>query len=146
LKTYGIDTVEADSYAAEWVTEAHRDHGITVKRSKMSASELYLNFLPMISNGTVELLENKRLHAQLTGLERRARSGGKDLVTHYPGGHDDLANATAGACVMASEMGGARAFAFLSDEDVMGEVEQDFSGSGGAFFKALCDKMTRGGR
>jgi len=35
------------------------------------------------------------------GLERRARSGGKDLVTHYPGGHDDVANAAAGALVAA---------------------------------------------
>ena len=100
LKAFGISEVEADAYAAEWVTEAHREHGITVKRSKMSASEIYLNFLPMVSNGTVELLENKRLHAQLTGLERRTRSGGKDLITHFQGGHDDLANAAAGACVM----------------------------------------------
>jgi hypothetical protein len=146
LKAYGVDTVEADKYAGEWVPEAFREYGITVKPATMTASELYLNFLPMVSNGSVELLENKRLHAQLTGLERRARSGGKDLVTHYPGGHDDLANAAAGACVMASEMGGAKAFAFLSDEDVMGEPEQDFGGSGGDFFSALVNKMTGGGR
>ena len=45
----------------------------------------------------------------LFAMERRTRSGGKDSITHYPGGHDDLANAVAGACVMADrrESGGA---------------------------------------
>jgi hypothetical protein len=53
----------------------------------------------LFSNASVELLDNKRLISQLRGLERRTRSGGKDLVTHYPGGHDDLANAACGAIV-----------------------------------------------
>jgi hypothetical protein len=84
----------------------------------MTASELYLNFLPMVSNGSVELLDEKRLRAQLTGLERRARSGGKDLITHYQGGHDDLANAAAGACVMAAGSGANEAACFFSDYSV----------------------------
>jgi len=100
LKSFNISSVESDKYSAEWNVEAWREHGIEAKNADMTASELYLNFLPLVSNGTVELLDNKRLLAQLTGLERRARSGGKDLVTHYAGGHDDLANAAAGACVM----------------------------------------------
>ncbi len=99
LKSFGISSVRSDKYAGEWVPEAFREYGIDVQNADMTASELYLNFLPLISNGTVELLDNKRLLAQLTGLERRARSGGKDLITHYAGGHDDLANAVAGACV-----------------------------------------------
>jgi len=112
LKSFKLSSVESDKYAGEWVPEAFREHGITVKNSELTASELYLNFLPLVSNGTVELLDNKRLIAQLTGLERRARSGGKDLITHYAGGHDDLANAAAGACVMAvkSESGAAGFF------------------------------------
>jgi len=109
LKTYGINEVESDRYAGEWVTEAFREHGITVKNSELTASEIYLNFLPLVANGTVELLDSKRLKAQLAGLERRTRSGGKDQICHYPGGHDDVANAAAGACVMANkkEKGGA---------------------------------------
>ena len=102
LKSFGISNVESDKYGGEWVPEAFRVHGIEVKNADMTASELYLNFLPLISNGTVELLDSKRLLAQLTGLERRARSGGKDQITHYAGGHDDLANACAGAAVAAS--------------------------------------------
>ena len=102
LKAFRIQSVKSDKYAGEWVPEAFREQGIQVNNVDMTASELYLNFLPLIANGTVELLDNKRLLAQLTGLERRARSGGKDLITHYAGGHDDLANAAAGACVSAA--------------------------------------------
>ncbi len=99
LKKFRLETVESDRYASEWPAEAFRDQGIRVKQSELAASELYLEFLPMVSNGTVELLDNKRLATQFTGLERRTRAGGRDLITHYPGGHDDLANVVAGACV-----------------------------------------------
>jgi len=105
LEAYGISQVESDRYAGEWVCEAFREHKIEVKNSEMSVSEIYLSFLPLAANGTVELLDNKRLKAQLAGLERKTRSGGKDLITHYPGGHDDVANAVAGACVMANKEG-----------------------------------------
>lgn len=146
LKNFGISEVEADRYAGEWVGEAFREYGISVKPAPMTASELYLNFLPLVSNGTVELLDSKRLLAQLTGLERRARSGGKDLITHYAGGHDDLANAAAGACVMASEIGeSGKAYIGVSQHSVYG-LDDDGPVNGGEFFAALCNKMTGGGR
>jgi len=110
LKTYGIKSVTSDKYAGEWVTDAYQRNDVSVKASELTASELYLELLPMISNGTAELLDSKRLVSQLAGLERRTRSGGRDLISHYPGGHDDLANAAAGALVLASrEHGGAYA-------------------------------------
>jgi hypothetical protein len=101
LKDYGVSSVRADRYAIGYVKDAFGRQGITVENSDRSASEIYLDFLPQVANGTVELLDNKRLVAQLTGLERRARSGGKDSVDHYQGGHDDVAAAAAGACVSA---------------------------------------------
>lgn len=100
LSTYGIRKIESDRYAGEWVTEAFRAHRIRVQNSDLSASEIYTAFLPLVANGTVELLDNKRLKAQLAGLERKTRSGGKDSISHYPGGHDDVANAAAGVCAM----------------------------------------------
>lgn len=102
LKRYGVYEVQADYYAAEWVVEAFEKHGVGIENSKLTSSELYLNFLPLLSNDQVELLDSRKLKAQLIGLERRTRAGGKDSVTHYPGGHDDLANAVAGSVVMAS--------------------------------------------
>jgi hypothetical protein len=41
------------------------------------------------------------LRAQFVGLERRVGRTGKDSIDHAPGGHDDLANAAAGALVNA---------------------------------------------
>jgi len=121
LKSFGLTLASADKYAGEWVPEAFREHGIIVTAAPMSASELYLNFLPLISNGTAELLDSKRLRSQLAGLERRTRSGGKDLITHYPGGHDDLANAAAGACVLASDIGCGAALCCVPHPDYQGE-------------------------
>ncbi len=99
LKVYGCTAATSDRYAGEWVTEAFVQHDILIKPAEQSASELYLEFLPLISGGQVELLDIKRLISQLAGLERRTRAGGKDGVTHYQGGHDDLANSAAGVCV-----------------------------------------------
>jgi hypothetical protein len=102
LKSYGIMAGTSDRYGGEWVTEAFRQHGITVEPSELNTSELYVELVPLVLNGAVELPDDKRLVAQLTSLERRPRGGGKDVVQHYPGSHDDLANAAAGACVLAS--------------------------------------------
>ena len=103
LKNFGITSAKSDRYGGEWVTEAFQKHGITVEASEFSASELYVEFLPIILNGAVELPDNARLTAQLVNLERRTRTGGKDLITHFPGGHDDLANAAAGAVFLATD-------------------------------------------
>jgi hypothetical protein len=100
LKDYGLTSATSDRYAGEWVTEAFRLHSISIKPAEKTASELYLELLPKITGGKTELLDIKRLVSQLAGLERRARAGGKDLVTHIPGGHDDVANAAAGAVVI----------------------------------------------
>jgi hypothetical protein len=102
LKLYGISEVVSDRFAGEWVTDSFKRQGISVKASELPASALYLELLPLVSNGSVELLDSKRLVSQFVGLERRTRSGGKDLITHYPGGHDDLANAAAGSLYLAA--------------------------------------------
>ena len=43
------------------------------------------------------LPKSDRLVSQICGLERRTSRAGKDSIDHGPGGHDDLANAVAGA-------------------------------------------------
>ena len=67
----------------------------------MNRSELYLAFLPLLNSGRLDLLDNARMVAQLVGLERRTARSGKDSVDHAPGGHDDIANAVAGAASLA---------------------------------------------
>jgi hypothetical protein len=41
------------------------------------------------------------LISQLHGLERRTARGGRDSIDHAPGAHDDIANAVAGALLLA---------------------------------------------
>ena len=48
------------------------------------------------------LLDDRRLVVQLCGLERRTARGGRDSIYHRSGGHDDLANAVAGALLAAA--------------------------------------------
>lgn len=99
---YGIFRVTGDRYAGEWVSRTFEEEGINFSPSKLNKSEIYLYFEPLIAQGQIELLDSKRLFNQLKGLERRTRSGGKDSVDHYPGSHDDVANAAVGALVLAA--------------------------------------------
>lgn len=108
LKSFGVYLVESDRYAAEWVASSFREHEIMVENSELTSSEIYLNFLPLVANNSVELLDNRRLIEQLRGLERKTRQGGKDQITHPPfaGAHDDLAIAAAGTIVRAARNAG----------------------------------------
>jgi hypothetical protein len=63
---------------------------------------LYIDLLPMINSRGVVLLDNDRMFRQLVGLERQTSRIGKDTVDHVRGGHDDVANAAAGALVLSS--------------------------------------------
>ncbi len=101
LKTYRVLTVSGDRYAGEWPRERFAVHGITYLPSEKTKSELYLELLPIINSGKTELLDNTRLVSQLCRLERRTARSGKDSVDHPPNSHDDLANAAAGALVVA---------------------------------------------
>lgn len=102
LAGYKIDRVTSDRYAGEWPREQFRKHGITVEPSKLTKSEIYLEFLPLLSAGAAELLDNRRLTSQLRSLDRRSRSGGRDLVDNFHG-HDDCANAAAGVAVVVAQ-------------------------------------------
>lgn len=101
LKRYRISTVTGDRYGGEWPAEQHEKRRIQYRPAEHYRSELYLELLPALTSGQVELLDNKRLIAQLAGLERRTSRMGKDSVDHSPGAHDDVANAAAGALVEA---------------------------------------------
>ena len=99
LKSYRVGTVTGDRYAGEWPREQFRKRGVTYEPSAKSKSELYLELLPLLNAGRLQLLEVPRLVPQLTGLERRTSRSGRDSVDHGPGGHDDLVNAVAGVLV-----------------------------------------------
>ena len=102
LKTYRVTTIKGDRYAGEFPRELFRKQGIKYELSDDPKSSIYLNFLPLINSGKVRLLGNKRLVTQLLNLERRTARGGRDSIDHAPGSHDDMANAVAGAVLLAT--------------------------------------------
>ena len=99
LKAYGIAHVTGDRYGGEWPRQRFREHGIQYDASAKPKSDIYIDLLPLLNAGRVELLDVPRLAAQLVGLERRTARSGRDSVDHTPGSHDDLANAVAGVLV-----------------------------------------------
>ena len=101
LKEYGISHVTGDRYAGEWPREAFRKKGIEYRLADKSRSELYLDMLPVLNSGTVDLLRVQKLINQIVGLERRVTRGGRESIDHPPGGHDDMANAVAGVISIA---------------------------------------------
>ena len=108
LKQYNIRSVRMDRYGAAWVREQFMLKGIGCVYSELSASELYLELVPLINSGRAALLDHKKLLAQLGNLERRTSRSGRDFVDHPQGSgfHDDLANSVAGAIVHAAGRSG----------------------------------------
>jgi len=94
--------VTGDRYAGEWPRERFREHGITYEVSERTKSDIYRDVLPVFNSGNVELLDLPRIAVQLCGLERRTARGGRDTIDHSPGSHDDVANAVAGALLLAN--------------------------------------------
>ena len=102
LKAYGLSQVTGDRYAGAWPAERFKAHGIRYVPSEKPKNEIYLDMLPMLNSRQVELLDLPRMAAQFCGLERRTARGGKDSVDHAPKAHDDIANAVAGALLLAN--------------------------------------------
>ena len=103
LRSYRIMSVQGDRYGGEWPSQRFNAHSITYIASEHSKSEIYIQCLPLLMGGRVELLDNNRLHSQLVSLEARTARGGRLTVDHPTGAnhHDDLSNAVAGALTRA---------------------------------------------
>jgi len=98
VRRYNLREVTGDQYAAEFVARAFESCGVRYRKAEKPKSPLYLEFLPRACSGEIELPDDAVLVGQLSNLERRTRSGGRDVVDHPPGAHDDVANAVAGLC------------------------------------------------
>jgi hypothetical protein len=104
LKSYGINRAESDRWGGDWIGEAFRKRNIIVTPTAKPKSDLYRELLPLLNAHRCALLDNPRLIGQLCALERRTSRGGKDSIDHpaSPSAHDDVANACAGALVLAA--------------------------------------------
>lgn len=99
LRRYGVSRVRGDRYAGQWPVARFAEHGITFEQTARPRSEIYLDFLPLVTAQRVELLDLPRIGAQLAGLVRRTAGSGRESVNHKPGAHDDAANSVAGVLV-----------------------------------------------
>ena len=96
-KDYKIATVIGDHYSAAWVKEAWQNNcGITYVASDLSASQLYLESLPLFNRGLVALPDHAVLLRELRLLERSPGRLGRDTVSHPRNANDDYANAVCG--------------------------------------------------
>lgn len=102
-KEYRCGTVTGDNYAGEWVKGAFEAGGVTYKQSDLPRSGLYLEALPHFAREAVRLPDHARLQRELRLLERKTHRSGKDSIDHPRNGHDDYANAMAGALYHATK-------------------------------------------
>lgn len=102
VKSYGLSSVTGDRYAGSWPGDEFQNNGINYMPAKKPRSDLYLDLLPALNSGRVELPPDNRMVNQLIGLERRTSRSGKDSINHPPNAHDDRANAIAGLVSMAT--------------------------------------------
>jgi len=114
VKHYHLSTVFGDRYASGWVRERFRAEGLHYQEPEMRTpgdpqathyldkSAAYLEIEPLFAQGNIELLDHPQLTRELNLLERRPRTGGKTMVDHPSGGHDDHSNALALAAAMAA--------------------------------------------
>jgi hypothetical protein len=108
LRAYGVGRVTGDRWGSEFVQERFKNRGVHYNVSERTKSDLYRELLPILNAGRAELLDHKRAVSQIVSLERRTARGGRDSIDHPRGGHDDLANAIAGAAVGAIVQRGCR--------------------------------------
>jgi hypothetical protein len=101
VKAYGLRECHADKYARRWPIEAFKKVGITLRETEQPKSEFYLEMVPLFAQGRIEILDHPDLQRELRLLERRPRPGGKILIDHPRGSHDDFANSLAIAAFFA---------------------------------------------
>jgi hypothetical protein len=101
LKAYGCGSVYGDRFGGLWPRERFQVHGVDYNVAVKVKSEIYRDLLPMLNSHRVDLPDSPRAVTQFCSLERRTARGGRDSIDHAPGGRDDVANAIAGAIVMA---------------------------------------------
>jgi hypothetical protein len=120
LRLYGIRTVTGDRFGGDWPADAFKRAGIKyraewetrdpvtrdLKMVSVAKSDLYREVLVLFNNGVVDLLDHPRLLRQLSSLERRTGSSGRDIIDHSTGAHDDLANAACSALLLAARQRG----------------------------------------
>ncbi len=96
---------------------------------------MFRDLLPLLNSGRIVLPRNDRLQGQIVGLERRTSAVGRDTISHPDRGHDDVANAVAGAAALSKFGGCDTSLRWVSGDDDVDAWQrvrlQTFINSGG---------------
>jgi hypothetical protein len=103
LGTYRVPQVTIDRYAPGLVADLLRREGITAVPAERDTSAAFVDLLAAVNADRVRLLDDPVLLREVSRLERRPGGGGRDVVSHPPRGHDDVAAAVAFALTAARE-------------------------------------------
>jgi hypothetical protein len=103
-RAFRLSTINGDNWGAGLTETIYRGHGITYEKCPPK-SALYLDFLSLANSGKPLLLDDPVTVSQFCALERRIGFGSRTETIDHPqrdNFHDDVANVTAGAVVMAA--------------------------------------------
>ena len=92
---YRIHEVVGDRYAAGWVQQAFRRQGFRYAPAKPTKSECYADIQPLFAEARIDLLDHRVQAREFALLEKRPRAGGRALIDHPRGMHDDHCNVLA---------------------------------------------------
>jgi hypothetical protein len=102
LARYKLHRVIGDKYAADWTRQRFKAEGVVYEDAEKTTSEAFLEAEPFFAAGRIEILDHPEQSRELKALERRARTGGRTIVEHPHGGHDDYAAALCRAAAVVS--------------------------------------------
>ena len=115
-RSYGLAEVTGDKYAAEWVVEALGKNSSSIAAAIVTDPRCISTRSPCSLPAAPGSSTTHVLVHQFSSLERRTSRTGRDRVDHPAGSHDDLANAAAGALILASGKSGQLV---ISDQTLM---------------------------
>lgn len=95
LRRYGVGTTTIDAFAPGLVADLLRREGVTARPAGRDTSTAFVDLLAVINSDQCRLLDEPALLGELSRLERKPGSSGRDRVGHPPRGHDDVAAAAA---------------------------------------------------
>jgi hypothetical protein len=120
LGDYRVRYVTGDNVGGIWLRDplkkglfsdghprAGQPRNIDYVLASMPKSKIYLNILPRLNAGRLQLVDDQTLIRQIKGLERKQSRGG-DIVDHRAGAKDDVANSVLGAAWLADTLGKGR--------------------------------------
>ena len=104
FESYRISRITGDRWAGGFPPEQFQQQHIKYEACVKVKSDLYVDLLPLLNSGRILLPRHPRLAAQLISLERTTvRGSGHDRIDAPRDQHDDLANAVAGAAMLAKK-------------------------------------------